>query len=134
VVAFLTGTSVSESTVSRFFNHGFPIRGGLCRPNLVPIDKFKPENIERAFEYLQVLAQIAPHRLVFGDEKHLKGQDLFNRKNRKNPMTGETAKSTQQHMSRQFGVVFTKISTMQTTLLWNWSLLFNRDSLGQVLD
>jgi hypothetical protein len=36
-----------------------------------------------------VLAQIAPHRLVFGDEKHLKGQDLFNRKNRKNPMTGE---------------------------------------------
>jgi transposase len=86
---FLTGTCVSESTVSRFFNHGFPIRGGLCRPNLVPIDKFKPENIERAFEYLQVLAQIAPHRLVFGDKKHLKGQDIFNRKNRKNPMTGE---------------------------------------------
>ena len=33
---YYTGTIVSESTVSRFFNHGFPIRDGFCKPNLVP--------------------------------------------------------------------------------------------------
>ena len=37
-----TGTIVSESTVSRWFHHAFPIRGRLCVPNLVPYDKFRP--------------------------------------------------------------------------------------------
>jgi hypothetical protein len=32
----LTGMQVSESTISRFFNHAFPIKGGLRKPNLVP--------------------------------------------------------------------------------------------------
>ena len=30
-----TRTIVSESTVSRWFNHAFPVRGRLCVPNLV---------------------------------------------------------------------------------------------------
>ena len=42
----LLGTVVSRSTLSRFFLYTFPHRGGLCRPNLVPIDKFRPDNIE----------------------------------------------------------------------------------------
>eukprot|EP00956_Cyclotella_meneghiniana_P031866 scaffold85386_cov38-Cyclotella_meneghiniana.AAC.2 len=86
---YLTGTLVSHATICRYFLHAFPIRGGLCRPNLVPFDKFRPENIERAFEYLEYLSLIAPERIVYGDEKHLKGHDLFNRKVRHNPLTGE---------------------------------------------
>jgi len=51
---------LSESTVSRFFNHGFPIRGGFCKPNLVPYDKIWPVNIKKAKKYIKTLAKIDP--------------------------------------------------------------------------
>ena len=51
------GTSVSKMTISRFFNHALPIRAGLCVPNLVPYDKFRPRNIEKAIEYIRALAR-----------------------------------------------------------------------------
>ncbi len=34
-----TGMIVLEITMSRWFNHAFPVRGQLCVPNLVPFDK-----------------------------------------------------------------------------------------------
>ena len=70
------------STVSKLFNHCF-------RPKLVPLDKFRPANIEKAFEYLQLISQFAPYRIKFCDEKHLKGKEVFNRKNRRNVLTGQ---------------------------------------------
>ena len=73
---FVTGTCVSKSTISQFFIHAFHHRGSLCCPNLVPFDKFKPDNIKRAFEYLDIIAGITPNQIVFGDEKHLKGKDI----------------------------------------------------------
>jgi len=84
-----TGTTTSRNTVSRFFLRTFPNRGGFCRPNLVPFDKFHPKNIERAFEFLDIISKIDPARIKFGDEKHLKGDAIFNRKVRRNPITGE---------------------------------------------
>ena len=84
----LTGTIVSGSTISRFFNHAFPFKAGLCRANKVPLDKFKPANIERAIEYIEVIAAISPWKIKFGD-CFLKGDAIFNRKNRRNPFTGE---------------------------------------------
>jgi transposase len=56
---------------------------------LVPIDKFKPGNISRAYEYLDYMRQTNPFRVKFGDEKHLKGSDLFTRYGRRDPITGE---------------------------------------------
>ena len=82
------GTRVSKSTISRFFLKKCTFIGGLCRPNLVPFDKFWPENLEKALEYVAFIATIDPRRLKFGDEKHLKGKEVFNRKNRRNPFTG----------------------------------------------
>jgi len=35
-----TGTIIIQSTISRFFNHGFDIRGNFMKPNLIPMDKF----------------------------------------------------------------------------------------------
>jgi hypothetical protein len=64
---------VSESTVLRGFNHAFPIWGRLCMPNLVPYDKFRPGNIEKAWEYLDHIARISPERLKYRDDKLLKG-------------------------------------------------------------
>ena len=84
-----TGTVVSLSTISRFFLEAFPIKGGFVKPNLTPYDKFKPENETRAYQYLYMLSWHSPERVKFGDEKCLKGQELFNRRVRRNPITGE---------------------------------------------
>jgi hypothetical protein len=67
---------MSTSVVSRFFNHAFEIRAGLCVPNLVPFDKFRPRNIEKAVEYIKALARIDPCRLKYEDKKSPKGKDI----------------------------------------------------------
>ena len=84
----ITGTVASPSTISRWFNHGFPISGGFRKPNLIPLDKFKPENLWRAEEYLYALERIAPHRLRFGDEKLIKGAEVYCRRTRRNVLDG----------------------------------------------
>jgi hypothetical protein len=84
-----TGREVSKSAVSRFFNHAFSIKGGLRQPNLVPCDKFKPEKFLQAQERVNVILQIAPARVHFGDEKLLQGAEFFCGENRRNVLTGE---------------------------------------------
>ena len=84
-----TGTDVSESTISWFFLKGFPIKANLCKPDMIPKDKFKPENVDRYFEFCQWIRRIPVKRLKFGDEKLLKGAEVFNRKGRKHPVTGK---------------------------------------------
>jgi hypothetical protein len=83
-----TGTIVLESTVSWWFHHAFPIRGRLCVPNLVPYDKFRPGNMEKALEYLDHIARISPERLKYRDEKLLKGKSIFNKLARRDVLTG----------------------------------------------
>ena len=83
-----TGTIVSKSTVSRFFNHGFEIAGRLCKPNLVPYDKFRPANIAKAREYVKWIAKIDPRRLKYGDEKSLKGKTIECRRARRDIVSG----------------------------------------------
>lgn len=87
---YLTGTKVSLDTIRNLLLHGFPHKGSLVKPNLVPYDKFKPENQVRAFEYLKAVYDLHPDKVVFGDEKHLKSEELFSKKVRKDPLTGET--------------------------------------------
>jgi hypothetical protein len=59
-----TGTIVLEVTMSRWFNHAFPIWGRLCVvPNLLPYDKFRPRNVEKVWEYLDHMSKICPERL-----------------------------------------------------------------------
>lgn len=87
-----TGTNVSTSTIRRLLKHGFLYSANLVKPNLVPYDKFKPDNVEKAIEYMTMLKCLDFRRVVFGDEKLLKGQELFDRKARINPITGERPK------------------------------------------
>ncbi|KAL7543278.1 hypothetical protein ACHAWF_009668 [Thalassiosira exigua] len=87
-LSYYTGTIVSASTVSRLFNHGFPVRGGLCKPNLVPYDKFRPQNIAKAKEYLRYLARLDPRRIKYRDEESQKDKSISNRKPRRDVVTG----------------------------------------------
>ena len=86
---YFTGTEVSRSTISRYFKEGFDYSAGFVKPNMVPYDKFKPENIAKAYEYITTIIVLDPERLVFADEKLIKGQELFNRLVRRDPITGE---------------------------------------------
>jgi hypothetical protein len=79
---------MSESTVSRWFHEAFPIRSRLCMPNLVPYGKFRPRNMEKAWEYLDHIARISPERLKYRDEKSLKGKAIFNKIARRDVLTG----------------------------------------------
>ena len=85
---YYTGTIVSKSTVSRFFNHGFETAGRLCKQNLVPWDKFRPANIAKAREYVKWIAKIDPRRLKYGDEKSLKGKSIECNKARRDIVSG----------------------------------------------
>ena len=89
-LCYYTGMIVSKSVVSRFIDHGFKICGGLGVPNLVPYNKFRPGNIEKAVEYVRTLAKIDLMRLKYINEKSLKGKDICNRLAQQDPMTGIT--------------------------------------------
>ena len=83
-----TGTLVCRQTIANFFDRGFEIRGKLCKPNLIPYDKFRPANLDKALEYLQTVAMFDRSKLKFGDEKHIKGAELWCRKTRRNVFSG----------------------------------------------
>ena len=85
----VTGTIVHPTTICRFFREGFAISGRMCKTNLIPYDKFQPDNYEKALEYMMFISVLKPERIKFGDEKHLEGADLFCRKVRRNVITGE---------------------------------------------
>ena len=80
---------MDRSTISKWFKDAFPVSGKLCSPNKVPIKKFRPNNIMKAYDYLLILSQIAQDRIVYGDEKLLKGSELYNGKTRCNMFTGK---------------------------------------------
>jgi hypothetical protein len=81
-----TGTQVSDSLLSPFFNNAFPTRGGLYHQKLSHFNKFHPENCIRMIEYIQILAKINSHCIKFDDEKSVKGREI-NCKVQKNSLT-----------------------------------------------
>eukprot|EP00985_Skeletonema_marinoi_P031247 scaffold37243_cov116-Skeletonema_marinoi.AAC.1 len=85
----LTGTIIDASTIGKWFNHAFPIKGSMRKSCLIPYDKLKPRNILRAIDYIKTIAMMDRSRIKFGDEKHLKGAELYCRKTRRNILTGE---------------------------------------------
>jgi transposase len=85
----INGTTVHESVISRWFHTRYSFKASFRKPNLVPIDKFKPANVQRAYDFVETIRHTNPFRLKFGDEKHLKGAELFTRYGRRDPLTGE---------------------------------------------
>lgn len=85
----ITGTVAHPSMISLWFLYGFHISGTMCGTNMVPFYKFRPENYEKALMYMSVISVVNPGAIKFGDEKHLEGKDLYNRKVRKSVLTGE---------------------------------------------
>ena len=56
---------------------------------IVPVDKFWPENIDSYESFCAFVSGIGAKHLCFVDEKSLRGAELFNVKGRADPLTGE---------------------------------------------
>jgi len=84
------GKCVSESLISDWFKNRFTFNASFRSTSIVPIDKFKPENLVRYQKYIEFVMNplVDARRFKFGDEKSLKGEELFNRKVRPDPLTG----------------------------------------------
>ena len=81
---------ISESSISNFFLRRFDHQGNYKKPNLVPVDKFKPVNRTRYYEFMAKVQQLSNHmRWKFFDEKHLANKDTLADKVRANPLTGQ---------------------------------------------
>ena len=89
-----TGTLVSCQTIANSFNHGFRIKWSLCKQNLIPYDKYWPENLDKALGYLQTAAMFDSSKFKVGDEKHIKGAELWCRKTQRNIFSGVVAQIT----------------------------------------
>ncbi len=79
---------MSKAVISKWFLTTFPFKGRMQKLNKVPIDKFTDNNILRWAEFICCIEQIPPWCIVFGDEKSLKGGELFNCWGRADPLTG----------------------------------------------
>jgi hypothetical protein len=85
------GTTISESFISEWFKTRFHYNGSFRKPNLVPLDKFQPENVIRYIEYKLKCRLLYDHsRFCFLDEKHLVNSDTVKAKQRRCPLTGRT--------------------------------------------
>ena len=83
------GTCVTAQFIGKWFAKRFDYRGVFKKPNLVPLDKFKPENFLRYQEWRLLLAQLPDHtKYHFIDEKHLVNKDVCPNKVRADPLTG----------------------------------------------
>ena len=93
------GVMLSESRVSRWFNHHFAKMATGAKANIVPIDKFRPGNILNYAKFCSYVKTIDPQRLVFTDEKILKTEEGIIKIGHPDPLTG---KKTTQIVSSNF--------------------------------
>ena len=83
------GVVLSRSFVTRWLRDQFAKRGHKISANLVPIDKLRFANVIKYDEYFAYVQYVPARRLVFIDEKMLKGAKVVNRKGRGCPVTGQ---------------------------------------------
>ena len=83
------GKIVSSSLISKFFNQRFGKSGRFRKPNLIPLDKWKPENLGRFARFHQIISGFPDHRnFHFLDEKHICNKDVVPNRVRADPLSG----------------------------------------------
>jgi transposase len=80
---------VTSQYIGKWFHSRFDFSGSFRKPNLVPKDKFRQENIVRYMEFRMVLEQLPIHtKFHWLDEKHMLNKDVEPTKVRADPLTG----------------------------------------------
>jgi hypothetical protein len=85
----LCGTTAMVQFIGKWFLNRFDFSGRFCKPNLVPKDKFRPENLLRCMEFRLIFEQLPDHsKFHWLDEKHIVNKDVEATKVRADPRTG----------------------------------------------
>ena len=64
-----TGIYMCELTISNFFLHALPFRGSMVKPNLVPLDKFRPKNVTDKMKFVNFIIPERPRNIKFGKKR-----------------------------------------------------------------
>ncbi len=83
-----TGKLVSRPTICQWFLKANRIKVNVQKLNQVPVDKLKPNNVLHAVKYAELIDMLPTINIKFADEKHLKGQEVFNRYGWRCPLIG----------------------------------------------
>jgi hypothetical protein len=83
------GTVILSSFVSDYFAKAWSCSGKYRKPNLIPLDKCRPENVLKYAHYRLKVSLFQDHsRWNFLDEKHLVNKDVLPNRVRACPLTG----------------------------------------------
>ena len=80
---------VSTTFLHEWWQKRFHFRGSLRKPIFIPLDKWKIDNVNRFFEFLELIDQMEDRtRLNWLDEKHIVTSEVNEGKVRCDPLTG----------------------------------------------
>jgi transposase len=80
---------VLHQTIDNCFKKRFDHRGSLRKSSFVPLDKYKPENLERCAEFFRLLEKLPDHfKYHWIDEKHVVNHHCVQDRIRADPLTG----------------------------------------------
>jgi transposase len=83
------GKYLAVTTIHNFFLERYDHKGSLRSPNLVPLDKFRHDNVAKYHEFMAKLAMLPNHhKYHFIDEKHLVNKDCIANRVHADPLTG----------------------------------------------
>jgi hypothetical protein len=76
--------------IADWFNKQWDHQGNLLKTNLVPLDKWKPANKVRYYNFVQKLRLYNDHsKYNFFDKKHIYNKDCYPLRVRRNPLSGK---------------------------------------------
>ena len=83
------GTLVSSTQISRFFNSRFSHKGSFCKPTMIPVDKYRAQNLAKYKDFYDAI-QVLPNRWRFNylDECSIVNKQACAQMVRKDPLTG----------------------------------------------
>ena len=80
---------VCSKTIDNWFKKSFEIKVTLRKPNNVPLDKWRDENLLKYDAFCQKISTLVDHsKFHFLDEKHVVNKDCSPNRVRRNPLTG----------------------------------------------
>ena len=85
-----SGKDVSISTICRWFRRSLPKKSSKKKSSLFPMNKYSPSNILRLQRYVHFVSMLVPERIIFADEKPIRGSNVYMGTDCKCPITGVT--------------------------------------------
>lgn len=84
------GKFVSRSTICYWFKYSLPYKSSMRKTSVFPHLKYSISNLNKLKQYICTIREIDPKKIIYTDEKPVRGSDIYNRYVRRCPITGRT--------------------------------------------